>query len=264
MTVAMNYLERLLRRALAVPGAVVQDVFDPFDQVAPWVIEPSAAERALPVQPAPEQVVLPEPAGASDLLAVAAPLQALPASINGVAAPHTHAAARPPAPLPEPAAADVTAPLAAGPVAVSRAAQLQPLARADVFMQSLGVVPSAPLETGAARTAPGPAILPQGEPQPAPPAHPDTAAKQQAVLPPLRPPAPPKLPTPVAAPAAVRRRASPAASSAAAPPANTPRPAPAAPGERIVQTTVFVSPAPRTLDDLAHSSGIARFGIGQS
>jgi hypothetical protein len=263
MTVAMNYLERLLRRALAVPGAVVQDVFDPFDQVAPWVIEPGAAERALPVQPAPEQIVLPEPAGASDLLAVAAPLQAVPASTDGVAAPHAHAAARPPAPLPVPAAADVTAPLAAGPVAVSRAAQPQPLARADAFMQSLGVAPSAPLEAGAARTAPGPATQAHSEPQPAPPALRATMTKQQPVLPSLRPPAPLRPPPAVATPAAARRRTAPAASSAAAP-ANTPRPAPAAPRERIVQTTVFVTPAPRALDDLAHSSGIARFGIGQS
>jgi hypothetical protein len=30
-----------------------------------------------------------------------------------------------------------------------------------------------------------------------------------------------------------------------------------------VQTTVVLAPPSRRLDDLAHSSGIARFGIGQ-
>ena len=34
--------------------------------------------------------------------------------------------------------------------------------------------------------------------------------------------------------------------------------------ERIVQTTVVVAAAARGLDDLAHSSGISRFGLGQS
>ncbi len=263
MTAPMNYLERLLRRSLAVPGAVAQDVFDPFDQVAPWEVAPSAAEGALPVLTAPQQVVLPEPAGAGDLPVLAAALRPTPAPADGVAVPVSPAAERRPAALPVPAVADVAAPLAVDPVAPPRTVLPESLARADAFMQSLGVAPLATPDTGAARAAPGAAALPQGEPQPAPRAPRATVTKQQAVLPSLRPPAPPQLPPPVAAPAAARQRAAPAASSAAAAPANAPRPAPAAPRERIVQTTVFVSPAPRALDDLAHSSGIARFGIGQ-
>jgi hypothetical protein len=31
----------------------------------------------------------------------------------------------------------------------------------------------------------------------------------------------------------------------------------------MVQTTVVVAPPARTLDDLAHSAGIVRFGLGQ-
>jgi hypothetical protein len=36
------------------------------------------------------------------------------------------------------------------------------------------------------------------------------------------------------------------------------------PPERIVQATVVLASPSRRLDDLAHSGGISRFGLGQS
>jgi len=263
MSLAMNYLERLLRRALAVPGAAPQDVFDPFDQTAPWLLEATVAEGGSPVVSAPAQGMRTSPAGAPDVPFVAPPLHPPSAPADSVAVRLAPAAADPPAKRPAPLAADVTAPPAADPVAVPRTVQPEPLARADAFMQSLGAVQVPTPDAGAPRAAAVPATLPQSEPLSAPRAVRGANAPQHAVLPPLRPPAPPQLPPPAAAPAAARPRAVPAAARAAAAPANAPRLAAAAPRERIVQTTVFVSPAPRALDELAHSSGIARFGIGQ-
>ncbi len=256
----MDYLQRLLLRALAVPRGHAASVFDPFEQTAPWVLDTpvpvvplkAAAEEGAPVRPVPPAPAVPSPT------ALPASLEA-PAASPHVDAPAAHVAPRPPPSVPTPARHGGIPALIAQ--LMPAPAEPSTLARADAFMQALGI---------GAPAVQAPAVATPLQPTPPSPApmHDDHHVKPKpeeqapAVL--VRPTPPrvldlPAPPSPRARDPERTRPATPAALPAAAPAA---KPAPA-PAERFVQTTVVVSPPSRRLDDLAHSSGIVRFGIGQ-
>ncbi len=245
----MNHLERLVRRALAVPRDRPQAVFDPFDQTVPWPLEAPAA-RAVPAEPtlpaeraiAPAAPTLPPPAALSTAVARAqAPTPAAPDAAPALPAP---AAIAPSTPIRQRAA-----PLAA---------EFAPQARADAFMRALGVAmpqvdaPVAPTRTPATIAAAIDPIAPSStrraaESDELPSIRPSRRARAEVAPAPPRPrtPTPPSTPTPPPPAPAAQQRA------AAAPPA-----------AQIIRTQPAAARSP-ALDDLAHGSHIVRFGIGQ-
>jgi hypothetical protein len=260
----MDYVERLVRRALAVPREQAQPLFDPFEQVAPW----------LPDAPVPAEVHDHEAAdthaAATAALAPAPPVappanQPPPAPSasrlveESILAPHIEPALTPPPPA-APAVQPVAAALSPQ-VAPPPAHALAPLAHVDAFMRSLGVKSVASQEPTRTRAAAAPDTVPpvqKAAALPRPPDAPDTSAPTVMVR-----PAPPPAPTPAPEPAQRRTRASPPAPEDATERPPPRRAAPPVTPERFVQTTVVVAPPSRRLDDLAYSSGISRFGIGQ-
>lgn len=258
----MDYLERLIRRALALPHAQVPDAFDPFEQVAPWPLDARVgAQTAAPMRvgkpagppPAPPPLARATVARQQDLPA-SAPRPAEP----GVPAPSTGQPA-PPMVKPEPAADD--GPEQRSRVQPGRVPERAPLARADAFMRSLGVPSAAPEAPSALPAAPARGV----EPATPPPAAPVRGPASRSPLPPVMVrPVPPRVPAPSEPAPAARRLRQPAPIPASAPQPAPRRAEPGAVPERILQTTVVVAPASNRLDDLAHSSGIARFGIGQN
>jgi hypothetical protein len=282
----MQYLERLICRALAQPRQLDSLVIDPFEQVAPWpldrppaapppaLLNPLAAESQPPRHDQPPS--RPGLDAAESLLpateAVPTPSLRLPppeppmAPAAATEAPALPAAARP---QPRPAA----------PPAIPRPREpAQPLATADAFMRSLGIAQPTPIAqaNGPAPTEPpAPSHEPQAISSPLnalssqspavslPRANPGMPGLSAAPSPLNRPPLLRPLPAAASTPPAA-----PARPSATLPP--PPEPAPGRqrasdpPPERIVQATVVLAPPSRRLDDLAHSGGISRFGLGQS
>jgi hypothetical protein len=233
----MHYFERLIRRALAVPRDMPGRIFDPFEQIAPWLIDPSHALN-------------PTARISSDALAEAGtpPEPVMPPSAPSKP-PETVTTVQPSPPEPPiPAPVRTVESFLERPTRESKAAAAAlrpdaPLAKADAFMTALNVKRIAPLE-------------------PAPPARQSLAPTPHAPkvhlvrpIPPRR--SPPERPSPprtdASAPAAPAREdlASRRATAVTAP-------------QPIVTRTVLVAPSARPqLDDLAHSSGISHFGIGQ-
>jgi hypothetical protein len=259
----MDYLQRLIHRALAVPREQAQAVFDPFEQVAAWALELTPPVRAAPVVPPPDAP--PKGVGPLDVPAIA-PMQPVPAaSIPAM----REANAMEPAALPGPASVQSVTPPEAAPPARTEATRVaaperDPLRQADAFMNALGVKalrPDPPASQRATATRnESLAVRRDGLAL----AHPAQAAAEAPVL--VRP-TPPRAPVVVeATPAAQRpppRSPAPPSTSTASAAARRASPAPVQ--KRIVQTTVVMSASSsHRLDELAHSSGIARFGIGQS
>jgi hypothetical protein len=258
----MDYLRRLLLRSLAVAREQGSPVFDPFAQVAGWEFDASAP--APPQESAAEPVPAAAPAPAARRLVPASPLQPPQAPAFDAAAAGAPPAVDPPAlaQAPPPAPGTLAPPArndTAGPAVPERVL----LTQADAFMRSLGmksvVAPEVPAPDQAVAAPSVPAPHQHRASGPAP--HTDESGVPVLVR--------PAIPTAIQQPRAQAKprgkleaaRAATAPAAAAAPRSASPL---AAPPQRIVQTTVVVAPAARGLDDLAHSSGISRFGIGQS
>lgn len=257
----MDYVERLIRRALAEPREAVLGIFDPFEQVAPWALQQAAGDAALaPTATAPK-------AAAAALQPVPPAASATVESVPAVAL--CRAEAAPPA-LADPLQPAVPAPEVPRPPVADDSASRRPppeptpepasLARADAFMRTLSVkaaLPDLPDKRPAAET---PAVAPPPPSQRPEPQRPGETVHRLPVLVRPLPPQPLAMPAPPPAPRGARPAE--AARDGASPP--TARRASAAPPpERIVHTTVLIAQPARRLDDLAHSSGISRFGIGQ-
>jgi len=244
----MNHLERLVRRALAVPRDRPQGVFDPFDQSLPWPLDAIAALPAATGAPLPEERVV-------------APAQSTPPRLGMPVATAARAATSAPvpssAPPPGPPAVPAAVSAPRRPQQPASVTALPPQARADAFMRALGVatpqvdVPVAVAPTPAAtvvslepvaRSSTPSATVPRETPSILPVAR----ARAEAVpaSPRQRVPAPPTVP--------------PSAPSAATPH----RPVAAPPAVQIIRTPP-AAPRPPALDDLARGSHIVRFGIGQ-
>ncbi|BDB28718.1 hypothetical protein Tamer19_61290 [Cupriavidus sp. TA19] len=259
----MDYLRRLLLRSLAVPREHGSPVFDPFAQVIGWEFDGYA--------PAPQQESAVEPVRAAApapapqrLEPVALPMQPSQAPAFDAAAADASEAVDPPAvaQLPPPASGTRAPPARndnAGPAAPERVL----LTQADAFMGSLGmksvVVPEVPAPDQAMAAPSVPATRRHRASAPAP--HTDKSGVPVLVQPAVPPAS--QQPGPQAR---LRGKPGPAKAATAPAAAAAPRSASplAAPPQRMVQTTVVVAPSVRGLDDLAHSSGISRFGIGQS
>lgn len=257
----MNHLERLVRRALAVPRDRPQGIFDPFDQTTPLLLDAPtplhvARSTTAPLTVADAPAALPSPAAdTGPSAAPAAPVSAT-AETGAVAA-----ALVPPSPTfatPAPLMLDTPAMAPVPRAAPGSVADSPPLARADAFMRALGArLPDAAL---AATTSPPPvtrrAVRP-AEAVRAVAAPRDSIVAQRSTTT-AHPPIPAR-PNAASAPAAAGGGAPPPPSS----PAPAPRASRVAMPERIVERTVVVSSSSTRLDDLAHASRIARFGIGQ-
>lgn len=258
----MDYFDRLVRRALASAETQPQPLFDPFEQVAPWALD-AAQVQAVRAQAArveaPQRAPEVHAAEARPLAAARSSVQALKPSLQAPATqpvqtampmsatPALAADAVPgvpmPAPLPTPAPS--------------------PLAQADTFMRSLRAVVE-PVDV------PAPALRRSASPGDEP-----WLAPTEAPLPRLARTAPPEEPAavrphkpaepPAAVPPPVPRTASvpPAAVARASTSPMRDKAAPVPPAAPTVHTTIVVAPPARRLDDLAHSSAIARFGLGQ-
>ncbi len=258
----MDYIDRLIQRALAQPRGAEAALFDPFERQAGWPLD---------ARPVPASVPSASSAPAHEVAAPDSAHPAVPRTTPAIVGRPPAAFAPPRVPgasSPTPATATaVDAPTPATPAPV-RAADVprttpphsaESLARADAFMRTLGVpgVPAAPLAHATEAPSQAAALAPVTR---ARPAAPDTPAPARTSAPArLQPPAPP----PVASLPAPTRAAQPPApppGSAATAPARTPRRETPVP---VLQTTLVVAPPARALDDLAHSAGIVGFGLGQ-
>lgn len=261
MGLSMDYLRRLLLRTLAVPREQGSAVFDPFAQVAAWELDAhaptpheSAADTAVGIAPAP-------PAPHLETTS-ALPLQPTPAPPSAVTGPSAREAIEPSVAFQMPPASHATEAL---PASGDKAEAAEPdhvlLAQADAFMRSLGMksvtapeepasrqslaTPSLPAPHRRGTSAPAPRTMETGEPVLVRPAMPPAVERPRVQANPRRMPD-----------AATNTTAAQAPAAPSTPPA-------AVPPQRIVQTTIVVAGGARALDDLAHSSGISRFGIGQ-
>lgn len=261
----MNYRERLLSRAAAVPRSGGEALFDPFAQVAAWLPEETA--QSSPIAPA-SPPILPQGEPAARVSETVHHQPAPPA--KSIRPQPFSASAASPAPERSAAApAALTDKPGAVPPAVTPP---DPLAIADAFFNEIApniarspsraATPAAsdrePLQPGK-QTAPAetPAVRAAPALPPAPP------VRQQASRT-VVPPKPAEAPLPRTAAQAARRSAPPTETRPAPQqPERARKPQPplidAARDARVI--AVSSSAAPRS--DLAHSLGILRFGIGQ-
>lgn len=267
----MDYFERLIRRALAVPQQGDGTLFDPFDQVAPLALVSSPSqsdsqadtENTLAVAAKTTTAQVPEktsPIASVEKVALKpGPTVAL-FSASPTLQAATVIAALLRAPPSPPIAPSI--PAAKRPRANAVAS---PLTRADAFMEQLGAPPSPPKSAPAiAATDRMPPAQKFSSPELSMASSalstfvPTVEARLVPVL-----PVPPTVITPAVQPKSRAVLSDQLAESASREKQAAEKPSSAP--ERIVQTTVVVSRAapPRTLDDLAHSSGISRFGLGQ-
>jgi hypothetical protein len=230
----MNYLDRLIQRARAVPRGDRAQLHDPFEQVADWLLDPPKARQPdIPPSAEPPRP-LPAPNAAEMPAIVPKPIDAPPPPAAAL-------------PRPEPAHAD-TPPTLVPEEPPAPPSRSHPLEIADAFMRSLA---PAPIELPAGHPAetilpPEPPVVRPERPA-APPGEPALMTPQQPIEP-ARP-----TPTPEPSPPAARAEASSA-------PQRTPPPArPVIPGRRLI---VQHSGDDR-LADLAQGSNIVRFGIRQ-
>lgn len=246
----MNYVERLIHRALAVPRRSSTSLFDPFDQVASWPL-------IAPINLAPQQsktAATAEPGQPENKLqARAEPLQAQPPVTGNPVAQNMEASA-----LMESDAAQRNEP-GKGAQSATGTPQVALLAKADAFIRGLNVRPL-PLRPEPSPDQPRLKTREAGTADPVPIDGQNTqsSGRMQLVRPVQPPPPPPPRPT------AQSAASEPGRSVPAAEKPRPGRPSAATPPPAIVTSTVLVAPAtPNRLDDLAHCSAISRFGIGQ-
>lgn len=264
----MDYFERLILRALAVPRDHDTALFDPFEQAAaleevlpPATVRPTVADaHAVSTSTAQAHTIAAEPAfqpevvtqpGAATSLRPLQPTTAVPV----------------PAPVPAPMAlvssvteavrsVRLTPPASRSPAAATPDAG--PLAQADAFFRELGV-PSVPV-------AEAPPRRPAAHEPEAPPGRRARAAVPDTPVPMLQPPRRAMAPE---HPPVSSRAAPPAAAAAGPAPATAPNRAAGrtAPAASVVQTTAVVQrSATRWADELgtlARGSPMGRFGRGQ-
>jgi hypothetical protein len=259
----MDYLQRLIHRAIAVPREQAQAVFDPFEQVAAWALDVTPPVRAAPLVPPGDAP--PPGVGPLDVPAIT-PVQ--PAAVAAMPSLREANAMEPAAPPSSATVQSVTSPGAVIPAHTDApralAPERDPLRQADAFMNALGVKTLRPDPPPPPQAAATHIDARADRREPPPRSQPVQVAPAAPVL--VRP-TPPRAPVVIeAAPAAPRsppRTPAPPNPNSAAPAAR--RTTPATVQERIVQTTIVMSASSsHRLDELAHSSGIARFGIGQS
>lgn len=297
----MDYFERLARRALAVPSSAESSLFDPFEQQAPWPMDPVAAAASVPARgqvpaaaaglplavtgAAHHGTPPPTPADAAAELADVAQRTGVPAPLLPGAA-RVSQPASPQQVRPVPVVTQHDALPSALPGKRSELAEpVEPLGRADAFMRGLGVAAPVPAPSAWHQAAPPiqPAQVPHtSETTPALPM-PRTArvpawssaldaaageARTAAPLPPIavRPPKPaPAVMS--AAPAAADVRGAPTSTPAVSAAHSRQRTAPAAVTslDTALRPAVVLKLADRAdaLDDLAHGNSMARFGLGQ-
>lgn len=260
----MDYFERLIRRAVALPRRDSQMPPDPFEQVAPLVLvsslpskvqTPGAVDQGL----APMTAVRdPEPA-----IAFPSPQNPppVPSTLNPTPIP-LHSRSVPPRSLGLPDALAVPASaIPSGKLTRPDSNLSHPLARADAFMRHLGVPPSDELRSPPSARVPNAAVkrrraVPDPEIPAIDPVREAVGYFPQRLVPVLT--RTPRAPSPPA------RGAKPGAASSADAPPSRQLQAPRPEGDRIVQTTVVVArTGTRSLDDLAYSAAITRFGLGQ-
>jgi hypothetical protein len=256
----MNYLERLIRRALAVPRDTEQSLFDPFEQTAPWAIDEAAAVRAR--APAPDDTrsgQAPRPS-VVDGRPASPPIRTEPSSPNAATAavPPTAGSATQIVRVVEQALTPSAPPPApTGAVALHE----QSLARADAFMRPLELKALSDDPT-LCSAEPPPADIPiaaSSDPVKAMPRQ--EPARPRAADPPTIQPVAPHPPTQHLAPHPAERRA-PLAKPAST--ARARRETAELGRPSVITRTVVIAPSrSRQLDDLAHGSGISRFGLGQ-
>ncbi|SMC19735.1 Meckel syndrome type 1 protein [Andreprevotia lacus DSM 23236] len=266
----MNYLERLLRRALleapATSGGVLHD---PFADEAPWPLDEPAARLVQPQAAAAVSISTAEIDPLSPP-AADAPIWPEPAALDAPAHPRPEPPALQPASLlavPVTAQAQITPPADLAPTAampmVPADEPLSALGQADAFMRALGSpLFAAPLMPEAISPVHAEAASPRAD-------SPQAVAPQAVVnaSKPLQPVGqvqlqPPEAPAPLAAPASAADPAVAAAAAqaavAAASPATTPVPGRVAPSPQVI--TVLAAAAP-TASSIVTST--YRFGIGQ-
>ncbi len=270
----MNHFDRLMQRALALPRAACQVLFDPFEQVASaGRVEAPAPYRTNiptpPTGPMAQNEVLPVSAqthpetGTQPTLGAAAVLPQAPAVPNaGTAVPMPPTASLPQA---APQRTDAAAPR-----------PLDALARADRFMHELGV-PGAPLPSITSSADPVAPHRPPLEHQPASPKfspsmspissperhlRPDDAAAP-VYRPRLEPVAPVPRSEPAYRPPAARTRAAPA-NEGTAPVDSAQKPAVAPPSANPVRVQAASrSPWANDVERLGRDTPMVRFGVGQ-
>jgi hypothetical protein len=255
----MDYFERLIRRALATPRDAAQDLFDPFDQVAAWTLDDAVeAPEVLPPGIVQKAVASPQPAvPAPPLMPAAVSVGTVPPVVVPLAA--TFGAPDAPGEFEQRAAVPGDRPAMPPAPLQLPPGGTDPLTRADAFMRGLGVQSPVPAEPAARPREAAPTALRPAQPPELP--QPVRVSAGPVLLRP-NPPQPAPLAPHVADAVPARKNVRAETQGAAVPPAG--RVAPTPPSvERVVQTTVVVASAARGLDDLAYSSGISRFGIGQ-
>lgn len=262
MSMPLDYLQRLIHRALALPRDHAAPLFDPFEQTAEWegmtpstlrpaeaAATPEAVNRDVPMRAdatANESVRrMPERARNAARSEPAAPPRETLVKVRARSEPPSHESAR----HAEPMRSD------------SPIAQPAPLASADTFMRSIGAKlpsddPGAQLRQCPTQHAPAlvSPLVPRSEPV-------DQRSESSQLLRAVAP----RASVPAASVPANSRRASkqPPPLPVTPSPAHVPRTSMTP--ERTVHTTVVVAPSPSShrLDDLAHSAHLTRFGIGQ-
>jgi len=260
----MNYLERLISRALALPREGPQAVFDPFEQTADWPIAepPRAAVPEASTRPAASipRADLPAPTTPDPNHTVAHPVDGPtpPAPATAVAAP-PRTAGDPVAPR------GMEQPRANPRVVPDRPQRpLSPIEKADAFMRALAVDDPTVRETTrrSERPAEPDPDIPGSAPSAPPPAPP--AAHVVRAAPALAPPAPPVRLRTTAEDVPERRRGLPGASERTTLPRDSPvstRQVASVPPAASARRAAPSRTARR--DDLASNVGIVRFGLEQ-
>lgn len=274
----MNYLDRLISRALAIPRDSGTAVFDPFEQVADWPLDlqvPPAA-RTVNVPEVDLATIDPSPGAAARRSPSDRGEQSTSDASKGgpkAIAPGYDATVPGKPPRPQ-SAAPAVAGTATEPKPDESAAAPVPRAPLEIatdFMRSVAptMVPDI-VDEGAARPSRTPA--PDGVPTRAdasntvqPPRSITVAGDHAAptiatVMPPV-----PK-PLPIASVQAERDRptnTTPRPSAEARAKASAERPRPPAPTFAKVERPIVFDRSPSSRDELAHGTGILRFGIGQ-
>lgn len=255
----MNYVERLIQRAVAPPRRTVQVLFDPFEQTGFWAPENATTTRT---SQSPAAVAMP------DAQAPGAPQNGMPLSAAVLQQPGGHAVVEKTVVQNGPALQPPTVAVAAGHPETKIAHTAgpdgdapSPLAKADAFMRGLGVnTPASKAQATAHSAAPGlpnttiAASRTERDSQTQAPKE----ARPQLVMP-VRPP--------VIPPQGLPPRPSPEAAQSRRKPDTDPAPRRTTPATSLqpaaTRTVIVAAPAVNRLDDLAHGSAISRFGLGQ-
>jgi len=259
---AMNYFERLIRRALLQPakqpGAALAD---PFENVAEWALDPPARTPPLPPAAAEARTERDHPEAVTTSRVLKKPERAAPVSMERIVQPPA-AARREEGPQAAPGVVreivrEIASPPASAPVALNEAEgadEAPPLEIADRFMRGLGVkVPSS--TPPAIGSRPAPSLQP---PAPPPPREEFREAPAQVVAPTAEPPRQMPASRPTSTAPETSTPPPPAAARRAEEPARR-----ASPTIETREVIVIERRASRGGDESVPGGGSPRFGLGQ-